>query len=103
MLSVKVKDLPVRYNGKRYEKGETFNVEPEHFMPSTMTMVGEVADDQSDHLSDVGDAVVLDKEQLEHMSINGLKEYAKYFNIDLGRTSTSGGMIDKIVRAQEGE
>lgn len=101
MLLVKVTDLAIRYNGKRYEKGETFEVQPDHFDHSIMTMVGEVAEDQSDLLSDIGDAVVLDKEQLEQMSIEGLKEYAQHFGIELGRTSTSGGMIDKIVRAQK--
>ena len=64
-----------------------------------MKLVGEIAEDQSDFF--IGDPVVLDKEQLEMMSEDGIKDYAKEFKIDLGRTSTKEGMINKITKAQK--
>ena len=99
MVLVEVIDWPVRYNGVRYNRGEQFQIEEHDFMPSSMKLVGEVSNDQSDFF--IGEPVVLSKKELLTMSIDGLKDYAKEFKIELGRASTVEGIVEKIVKAQK--
>ena len=99
MVLVEVIDVPVRYKGVRYYKGEQFEIESHFVMPSVMKLVGEVAEDQSDFF--IGNPVVLSKKELLTMSIEGLKDYAKEFKIELGRASTVEGIVEKIIKAQK--
>lgn len=100
MVLVEVIEWPVRYNKVRYEKGQFFEIDPKYFDSTSMRMVGEVDKDQTDHLSDIGKPIVLNKKELSQMSIEGLKDYAKSFDISIGRASTTEGIIEKIVKAQ---
>lgn len=99
MVLVEVINLPVRYGGKTYRKGELFQVESHHVAPKFMKLVGEVDKDQADIF--VGEPIVLNKDALEEMSIEGLKDYAKAFDINLGKSNSKDGIIEKIVKAQK--
>mgnify|MGYP003415417619 CR=1 FL=1 len=101
MVLVEVIKNPIRYEGKRYYKGEQFQVDAHHVNPAIMKLVGEVDSDQTGF--SFGQPIVLSEEQLEKMSVDGLKDYAKEFDIKLGRASSKDGIIEKIVKAQSKE
>ena len=99
MKKVEVINLPIRYNGKTYGKGERLEVEARYFVSYLMKEVGEV--EKANPTFSVEEPIVLDKDVLEGLSIDELREYATKNNIMLGRSSSQEGIIEKIVKAQK--
>lgn len=91
MKLVEVIEIPVRYNGVRYLKGESFEMEDEHVNEKIVKVIGDVTPEKADVINN----------QFEAMSINELKEYAGQHNIDIGKASTEEGIIKKIQEAQK--
>lgn len=99
---VEVIDIPVRYEGVTYYKGQTFQVLPDHVSNKFMKVMGEKSKDQTP-ISYEDKPLSLDKEGLEALSLDGLKDYASEMGIKLGRARTEEGIIEKILEAQKGE
>lgn len=92
MVTVKVKKIPVRYNGTRYTKGQTFEMEKEH-LAGIENLVELVPGDPPKGSSE-GDG------RLDSMTVEKLKEHATTLNIDLTGITKKADIIAAIQAAQ---
>ena len=97
---VEVVNNSVMYNDKLYLVGQTFEIIPEHIILQCMNVLGEKSKDQTPIHYDEK-PLVLNEEGLKALSLDGLKDYAEEFGINLGRARTEEGIIAKILEAQK--
>lgn len=96
---VKVKDIPVRYDKVTYYKGDTFEMLSSHVSNSIVEVMGELSEEQSP-VTYEHKPLSLNKEGLKALSLDGLKDYAKEFGIELGRAKSKDSIIEKILKVQ---
>lgn len=90
----------VMYNDKLYMIGDTFECKDEHIILSCMKVLGEKSKDQSP-ITYKDKPLILNIEGLRALSLDGLKDYAEEFGINLGRARTEEGIIEKIIESQK--
>ncbi|MEK3974739.1 hypothetical protein [Psychrobacillus sp. FSL K6-1267] len=88
MKLVEVLKVPVRYKGETYKKGDSFEMDDDHFNEELVKVTGEVKQEDN---------------PFDGMSIDELKVYAEQQNIDIGNATTEKGIIKKIEEAHKTE
>lgn len=88
MKKVEVIKVPVRYKGKTYSKGESFEMEDDHVNEELVEVTGDIKKEEG---------------PFDGMSVDELKVYAEQHNIDIGNATTEKGIIKKIEEAQKTE
>lgn len=83
-MKVEVNKIPVRYEGKTYQAGETFEIDKKH-LPGMKQHVTVISEDKP----------------LEDMKLDELKEYAKSNEIDLGKATKVEDVLAIIVESQK--
>lgn len=83
-MKVEVIEIPVRYEGKTYQAGETFEIDKK-YLPGIKQHVTVVSEDKP----------------LEDMKLDELKEYAKSNEIDLGKATKVEDVLTIIVESQK--
>ena len=88
-MKVEVKETPIRHNGTRYTKGESFNISQDQYK-RIEAFVSVLDEGDKDAANDLLDAMEPDE----------LRAYAEDHGIDLGRASSKEGILEKIRAAQ---
>lgn len=83
---VEVLNIPVRYNGKTYNKGEEFEMEAKHLNETLVKNIGEVDETPK---------------TIDEMTIAELKSYAKEKDIDLGEAKKQKEILEAIQAAEQ--
>lgn len=88
MPKVKVKNIPVRYEGTTYQPGEEFSMKAEHVIDSLVEVTEEDA---------------IEPKTVEEMTITELKEYAAENDIDLGDAKKKDDILAAIQQNEQGQ
>ncbi|MCP3741457.1 hypothetical protein [Rossellomorea sp. BNER] len=91
-MKVIVKNIPVRYNGDRYEKGKSLEIEKKHFDDKLFSRSEE--DDQDLDYFD------LSTEKLKKVSNDDLKAFLEKESIDYPSNAVKEELI-KLIRGEE--
>lgn len=85
MKIVKVKEIPVRYNGTTYQPGEPFEMETDHVNEALVKVLGDVEKPPK---------------EVKDMTIAEMKEYAAENDIDLGDAKLHAEILAEIERVE---
>ncbi|MFD1203586.1 Rho termination factor N-terminal domain-containing protein [Sporosarcina contaminans] len=86
MPKVKVKSVPVRYEGTTYQPDEEFSMKAEHVI---------------DSLVEVSEEDTFEPKTVEEMTVSELKEYAAEHDIDLGEAKKKDDILAAILQSEQ--
>ena len=92
-MKVEVLNIPVRHNGSRYVKGESFSISENDY--NRIKAAVKVIEQEEDPVIDLN-------KPLEEMKLDELKAYAKQKQVDLGGATKKEEILTVILRAQSG-
>ncbi|MDR9857805.1 hypothetical protein RJP21_29880 [Paenibacillus sp. VCA1] len=101
-MIVKVKEIPVRHNGRRHLSGEEFKIEQEAYakIQKFVDVVKEDSDSSKDNPNNGQESGgQQEPKKIEDMTVQELKEFAGEMEIDLGDATKKDEILSRIQAA----